>query len=86
MFTQTSMDNISSGITGIYRDNRGQSERDLPNIGAFRNELSSVEKVKATTHFSRVYILLLAIVQLLSDKGSSHKEKDEKLMTMMMHL
>ena len=60
MFTQSSMDRISSVIAGIYRVNRRQSERDLPNIGAFRNGLTSVAKLKAKERFSRVYVLLLA--------------------------
>lgn len=46
--SQTSMDKLSSVISGIYRDNRRQSERDLPSIGTFRNGLTSVAKLKAT--------------------------------------
>ncbi len=60
MFTKTSVDIISSVVAGIYRDSRRQSERDLPNIGAFRNGLTSVAKLKATERFSRVYVLLIA--------------------------
>ena len=61
MFTPSSMSNISCVIAGIYRDNRRQSERDLPNIRAFRNGLTSVAKLKATERFSRVYVLMLAL-------------------------
>ena len=77
MFTQTSMDSISSVIAGIYRDNRRQSERDLPNIGAFRNGLTSVAKLKATERFSRVYVLLLALTNsfLVKDLCTRKRKK-----------
>ena len=69
IFTQTSLDSISYVVAGIYRDNRRQSERDVPSIVAFRNGLTSVAKLKATERFSRVYVLLLAL-------SNSHLVKD----------
>ena len=51
MFTQSSMDKIASVIAGMYKVNRRQSEGDLPNIGAFRNGLTSVAKLKGKERF-----------------------------------
>lgn len=45
-FTQSALDLISHGIVGIYEDPRRKSERDLPDIGKFRNGLMSVKSLK----------------------------------------
>ena len=52
LFTKTSMDMFSSVIVGIYNDARRQSERDLPDIGPFRNGLVSIKALKAKERFT----------------------------------
>ena len=61
IFTQSALDLISHVIVGIYEDSRRQSERDLPDIGPFRNGLMSVKSLKAKERFARVYCLFLAL-------------------------
>ena len=51
MFSPTSVSNISCVIAGIYRHNRCQIERDLPDLRAFRNGLTSVAKLKVAELF-----------------------------------
>ena len=46
MFTQTSMDQISHVVAGIYKDSRCQSDRSLPDMSPFRNGLNSIAKLK----------------------------------------
>lgn len=54
MSAQTSMDQVSHDMAGIYKGSRHQNERDLPNMSPFRNELNSVSKLKATERFARI--------------------------------
>ena len=61
LFTKTSMDMFSSVIVGIYNDARRQSERDLPDIGPFRNGLVSIKALKAKERFTRIYCVFLAM-------------------------
>ena len=76
MFTQTSMDQISHVVAGIYKDSRRQSERSLPNMSPFRNGLNSVAKLKAKERYARIYILFLALLNsYLSKDLCSRKRK-----------
>ena len=61
MFTQTSMDQISHVVAGIYKDSGRQSDRSLPDISPFRNGLNSIARLKAKERFARIFILLLAM-------------------------
>ena len=66
-------------IVGIYEDSRRQSERDLPDLGAFRNGLMSVNSLKAKERFARVYCVFLSlsnsylIQELCTKKGGNGK-------------
>ena len=61
LFTKASIDMISNVIVGIYNDARRQSERDLPDIGPFRNGLVSVKALRAKERFARLYCVFLAM-------------------------
>ena len=37
LFTKSAIDLVSSVVIDIYNDSRRQSERDLPDLGPFRN-------------------------------------------------
>ena len=61
IFTQTSMDQISHVVAGIYKDSGHQSDRSLPDMSPFRNGSNSIAKLKAKERFARIFILLLAM-------------------------
>ena len=61
IFTPMCIEMISQVIVGIYRDSKRQSERDLPNIGPFKNGLNSIKSLKAKERFARIYCLFLAL-------------------------
>ena len=62
LFTQGSLDLISAVVIGIHNDSRRQSERDMPDIGPFRNGLMSVKSLKAKERFTRIYCVYLAFL------------------------
>ena len=61
LFTKSAIDLVSSVVVGIYNDSRRQSERDLPDLGPFRNGLMSVKALKAKERFVRIYCIYLAL-------------------------
>ena len=87
IFTQGSLDLISSIVAGICDGARRQSERDMPDIGAFRNGLVSVKALKAKERFNRIYCIYLAFLNsyLIDElckkkrKRSGHQQKDSNL-------
>ena len=84
IFTLSALDSISLFIVGIYEDSKRQSERDLPDIGPFRNGLMSVKSLKAKERFARVYCLFLALsnshlIELLCTK--KRKKRSEEMVT-----
>ena len=60
MFTQSSFDLISTTVSGIYEDNKRQSERSFPSISPFRNGLNSITKLKAKERHGKIFVLVLA--------------------------
>ena len=50
---------ISHIVVGIYKDSRYQSERDLPDLGSFRNGLIYVKSLNAKERFSWIYYVFL---------------------------
>ena len=82
IFTQSALDSISYFIVGIFEDSKRQSERDLPDIGPFRNGLMSVKSLKAKERFARVYCLFLALsnshlIDLLCTKKRKKRTGEE---------
>ena len=61
MYTQTSINQISHVVTGIYKDSGRQSDRSLPDMFPFRKGLKSITKLKANECFAIIFILLLAM-------------------------
>ena len=61
LFTKSATDLVSSVVIGIYNDCRRQSERDLPDLGPFRNGIMSVKALKAKERFARIYCIYLAL-------------------------
>ena len=53
---------ISTTIAGIVKISKRQSERDLPELGPFKQGLISVKLLKASERFARVYALHLALM------------------------
>ena len=64
IFTVSSLDLISHVAVVTYEDSRRQSERDLPDLGPFRNELMSGKSLKAKEIYSRIYCVFLALSNL----------------------
>ena len=79
MFTQTSMDQISHVVAGIYKDSGRQSDRSLPDISPFRNGLNSIARLKAKERFARIFILLLAMCNsyLIKNLCTRKRKKNE---------
>ena len=61
IFTDGSFDLISQTVVGIYNESRRQSERDLPDLGPFRQGIMSIANLKAKERFARVYCVFLAL-------------------------
>ena len=79
-FTTSAMDLISDVTVSIYEHSRRQSERDLPDLGPFRNGLMSVKQLKAKETFSRIYCIFLSLsnsylIQLFCTKKRKKEEK-----------
>ena len=55
LFTKSAIDTISQVVVGIYADSNRQSERDLPDMGPFRNGLIDVKVLKAKERFFRIF-------------------------------
>ena len=53
---------LDSACTHLYHTARVQSSREFPKIGAFRNGMSTVRKLKAEERLSRVFILYKALM------------------------
>ena len=80
LFTKLTIDTISQVVAGIYTDSNRQSERDLPDMGPFRNGLIDVKVLKAKERFSRIFCLFLAlgnyflINKLINSRGKSKRD------------
>ena len=61
LFTKSVIDLVSSVVIGIYNDSRRQNERDLLDLGSFRNGLMSVKALKAKERFARIYCIYFAL-------------------------
>ena len=86
MFTQTSLDSISTVVSGIYKDSKRQSDRLFPDISPFRNGLNTIPKLKAKERYARIFVLVLAlsnsylIKHLLSKKREKINEDDNTML------
>ena len=81
LFTKSAIDTISQVVVGIYADSNRQSERDLPDMGPFRNGLIDVKVLKAKERFSRIYCLFLALgnsflINMLINSRGKRKRDD----------
>ena len=56
--TLSVIDMISHVVIGIYKDSRRQSERDLLDLGAFRNEIMLVKPLKAKDFLPNILCVL----------------------------
>ena len=61
IFTQNSIGIISNTVVGIVSTSSRQSERNVPNLGPFKQGLMAVKTLKAKERFSRVYCIYLAL-------------------------
>ena len=78
-FTQSALDIISNTVVGIFQDSYRQSERDLPDLGPFRNGLMSVASLKAKERFARVYCVFLALSNSFCIKELCKKRRKKRL-------
>ena len=82
MFTQSTLDVISTTIAGIYQDSKRQSERSIPSITAFRNGLNTTAKLKAKERHAKIFMLVVALSNsYLINHLCSKKRKKCMMMT-----
>ena len=60
-FTQSALDLISQVVVDIYKYSRRQSERDIPDLGIFKDGLMSVIELNEKERLSRIYYVFLAL-------------------------
>ena len=61
IFTQSCMDIISNTLVGILSESKRQSERNMPELSAFKLGLMSVKSLKAKERFARVFCVYLSL-------------------------
>ena len=71
----SAIDVISYVVVGIYNDSRRQIERDLPDLGPFRDGLVPVKSLNAKDIFSQIYCVFLALSNSYLDKDTWKKER-----------
>ena len=79
IFTNIPQDLFSSTISGIIQNSKRQSERDIPNLNAFKNGLMSVASLKATERYGRVFCIYIALCNsyLVSELCKRKRKKNQ---------
>ena len=75
-FTQSTLDLISHIVVGIYKDSRCQSERGIPDLSPFKNDLIFVKLLKAKERFPRIYCVFLDLSNLYVVKHLCTKKQE----------
>ena len=80
IFTNIPQDLFSLTTSGIVQNSKRQSERDIPNLSAFKNGLMSVSSLKATERYGRVFCIYLAMSNsYLIDELCTKKRKKSQM-------
>ena len=79
-FTTSTIDMISDIVVGIYKDSSRQNERDVPDLGSFRNGLTPIKLMKAKEQFIRIFCIYLALSNsyLIEKLCAKKRKKDDK--------